>query len=262
MELERELRDMDMTLELGNSIASLGARTQNRLKYSTTLEDGSFMVVPPSSSGSSYMSSSLWASGIARPSGGGAAGGGGNGGGNGGGGGGGGGGRARPNLVRTIMMDASSTVPQVIAPPPPQRSSTTQHQPGGLESSWWGNGSTASQILAGSVVSLSGTRPLMTTTTTTMTNHGEATNTKQLMRLLDSIRTLSDENAALLREVEGAETARMEAKRAKEQMRHFKAEYGKRCSKLKSALEKFRQSHPGMGSNNSNVEEPNPIVGR
>ena len=53
MELERELREMDMALELGNSIASLDARTQNRMKSSVSSE--SFMVVPGAGS---YMSSS------------------------------------------------------------------------------------------------------------------------------------------------------------------------------------------------------------
>jgi hypothetical protein len=58
MELERELRAMDMALELGNSIASLDACTQqNRVKSSTSGIDGSFLVVPPGSN--SFMSSSM-----------------------------------------------------------------------------------------------------------------------------------------------------------------------------------------------------------
>jgi FtsZ-binding cell division protein ZapB len=81
---------------------------------------------------------------------------------------------------------------------------------------------------------------------------GQPANTKQLMRLLDSIKTLGDENAALLREVEDAEAARAEAKATKEQMRRFKAEYGKRFAALKSALEKFRKSYPEQNANGSN----------
>jgi vacuolar-type H+-ATPase subunit I/STV1 len=86
---------------------------------------------------------------------------------------------------------------------------------------------------------------------------GQPPNTKQLMRLLDSIKTLGDENAALLREVEDAEVARAEAKATKEQMRRFRAEYGKRFAALKSALEKFRKSYPEQ-----NVSESNPVTSR
>jgi regulator of protease activity HflC (stomatin/prohibitin superfamily) len=81
---------------------------------------------------------------------------------------------------------------------------------------------------------------------------GQPANTKQLMRLLDSIKTLGDENAALLREVEDAEAARAEAKATREQMGRFKAEYGKRFAALKSALEKFRKSYPEQNANGSN----------
>lgn len=81
--------------------------------------------------------------------------------------------------------------------------------------------------------------------------------TKQLMRLMDSLRTLGDENAALLREVEDAEAARAEAKAAKQQMRRFKEEYGKRFSALKEALEKFRKSYPSESSNSGAL---NPVT--
>ena len=203
LELERELRDMDSALELGNSVASLGARTQNRLKLSTM--DGSFMVVPP---GSSYMSSSAMWSRPTPP-------------------------RAKANRIQPMMgasvtAGISQSTAVIMAPPPPQR--TTSHP--GLDASWWGNASTTSQVLAGSVLSIASSR------------QQESTNTKQLMRLLDSIKTLGDENAALLREVEEAEAARMEAKAAREQMKRFKGEYGKRFNALKSALEKFRSSYP------------------
>ena len=84
-------------------------------------------------------------------------------------------------------------------------------------------------------------------------------NTKQLMRLMDSLKTLGDENAALLREVEDAEAARIEAKAAREQMKRFKVDYGKRFATLKMALEKFRKEHPddsnGLGSNPVNKSE-------
>ena len=60
-----------------------------------------------------------------------------------------------------------------------------------------------------------------------------------------------------MREVEDAETARMEAKRAREQMRYFKTEYGQRFAKLREALEKFRKSHPDEA-----IDEPDPVIGR
>ena len=142
MYLERELRDMDMALELGNSVSSLDARMQNRLKNS--IVDGSFMVVPPGSN--SYISSSMWGSGYvpnsSRPtpspnSNQGTA-----------------GVRARANRVQN-MLDASATPSNrpssypSQAPSPPHTKNAA-----GLESSWWGNASTTSQILSSSVVSL------------------------------------------------------------------------------------------------------------
>ena len=247
MELERELRDMDMALEMGNSIMSLGTRTQNRLKHST-MEDGSFMMVPP---GPPYMSSSLWASGIANgprhppsaiantttwtagP-------------------------RARANRVQNIL-DASTSNPPVVRQ---VNSISPQKSPhggaAGLESSWWGTSSTtASQALSSSIMSLGGSRMGVHVTGGDQMA-GQPANTKQLMRLLDSIKTLGDENAALLREVEDAEAARAEAKAIREQMRRFKAEYGKRFEALKSALEKFRKSYPEQNGGN----ESNPVTSR
>lgn len=80
------------------------------------------------------------------------------------------------------------------------------------------------------------------------------------MRLMDALKTLGDENANLLREVEDAEAARMEAKAAKEQMARFKSDYGKRFESLKAALEKFRKAHPEQTQSNSN--DPNPVTNR
>ena len=233
MELERELRDMGMALELGNSMCSLDIRKQNRMKNSM-VGDGSFMVVPPGSS--SYMSSSIWSTnhghnnsrattvpstnqqssaGI----------------------------RARANRVHN-MRDASVTHAS--------RSLHQQTQTGtaqtisnkntsGLESSWWGNTNTASQLLTSSVMSLGvGQSGIEGGPASDIPNSG---NTKQIMRLMDSLKTLGDENAVLLREIEELEAARSEAKAARETMKRFKLEYGKRFSTLKNALEKFRQEN-------------------
>lgn len=217
LKLERELKELDSALELGNSVVSLGTRTQSRLKNPTM--DGSFMVVPP---GSSYMSSSAMWSRPTHP-------------------------RAKANRVQNILEAATVAPPSpssqsqstatIIAPVPPQRISSNTN----LDASWWGNAS-----LAGSVVSMAASsRPQQ-----------DPNNTKQMMRLLDSIKTLSDENATLLREVEEAEAARLEAKASRDQMRRFKIEYGKRFSALKSALENFRKTY---SQNKNNAENPNPI---
>merc|ERR1740124_1251502 len=117
---------MDSALELGNSLVSLGTRSQNRLKQSTM--DGSFMVVPP---GSSYMSSSaMWS----RP-------------------------RMKANRVQNILEGSTVVTQQLplpqptatmFIPNPPQR----LNQNINLDASWWGNTSTTSQVLAGSVISI------------------------------------------------------------------------------------------------------------
>jgi hypothetical protein len=242
MELERELRDMDMALELGNSISSLDARMQNRMKNS--IVDGSFMVLPSGSN--SYMSSSMWGSGhmpsnprpvaqpkAPQPNNIGTA-----------------GVRARANRVQN-MLEASATPvnrhshpPQIVAQPATKNAA-------GLESSWWGNASTTSQVLASSVISL-GSRTGVEGGHMGDAHGGQPANNKQLMRLMDSMKTLGDENAALLREVEELEAARHEAKTTRSEMKKFKAEYGKRFSALKSALEKFRQEHPQEKGNRAN----------
>jgi len=215
MELERELRDMDMALELGNSISSLDARNQNRMKSSVV--DGSFMVVPGTDS---YMSSSMWGNNpVPRAA-----------------------NRHVPahntnakarNRVQTIQTTHRQTHPphQIAAAPPAKASN-------GLESSWWGNASTASQVLSSSVISLGGPGAGGDV------HGGQPANTKQLMRLMDSLKTLGDENAALMREVEEAEAARAEAKAAREEMKKFRHEYSVKMTKLKTALEKYAQEYP------------------
>lgn len=234
MELERELRDMDMTLALGNSIASLDARTQNRMKNSVS---ESFMVVPGAGS---YMSSSssiilgpASAGGRPNPSAGGTA-----------------GVRARANRVQSLARPAHPLPPTTVtqsggvpplASPQPKLHTLQQPAPQSLESSWWGNASMASQVLSASVVSLSSAG-------VGQQHQQQPPNTKQVMRLMDSLRTLGDENATLLREVEDAEAARYEARTAREQMKRFKEEYSKRFTSLKEALERFRKGYPGDSS--------------
>lgn len=288
MELERELKDMDMALELGNSIASLDARTQSRLKNS--IVDGSFMVVPGSES---YMASSnMWSSSTqnhaqrttnqnaknnivkqnqaaqaratavhnasAQNN-------------------------ARKNRVQNLLQASahhpvSATGVRGMQPHAQYIQQQAQHHGSkapelaspspGLESSWWGSSSTSSQVLASSVISLGassicgGTSPGESVSAgDNMSGNQPAANTKQLMRLMDALKTLGDENANLLREVEAAEAARMEAKASKEQMSKFKAEYAKRFTALKAALEKFRRGHPENAAVESSGEH-NPITHR
>jgi hypothetical protein len=234
MELERELRNMDMALDMSNSIASLDARTHNRLKNSVA---ESFMLIP---GGGSYMSSS--SSVILGPA----------------------AGRAHNMPMMTTAADVrarANRLPNVVVParpsagsapvPLPQTVVAPPSQPQGLEASWWGGQSTASQMLTNSVISLA------SASAPTHHHHQNPEDTKQLMRLMDSLRTLGEENAALLREVEGAEAARMEAKAAKQQMARFKEEYGKKFVALKEALEKFRKKYPADGASNGMV---NPVT--
>lgn len=232
LELERELKNMDMALELGNSIASLDTRTQNRMKSS--MIDGSFMVIPP---GSQYHSLSSSTRNPApapravpnRPAVGAST------------------ARARANRVQT-RLEASVTRPAThvsTVPPPGPPFSKNQS----LESSWWGSSVAASQVLTSSVVSLASGMGGGPSTDAVSPSGNQPANTKQLMRLMDSLKALGDENAVLMREVEGAEAARTEAKVVKQQMQHFKEEYRLRFDKLKETLERFRKGQTSHGLN-------------
>jgi hypothetical protein len=77
-------------------------------------------------------------------------------------------------------------------------------------------------------------------------------NNKQVFRLLDSLKTLDDENAALLREIEDTKKAQAEAKAAREAMRQFKQDYKQKFTKLKLALEKYRRENPASNNMVSN----------
>ena len=87
-------------------------------------------------------------------------------------------------------------------------------------------------------------------------NAASPANNKQVFRLLDSLKTLGDENAALLREVEETKKAQAEAKAAREAMRQFKQDYKQRFTKLKMALEKHKRDN--SINNNSNNGSGNP----
>jgi hypothetical protein len=261
MELERELRNMDMVIEMGSSLASLEARTQHRMKSS--IVEGSFMVVPPGSN--SYMSSSSSYSvpssqpqqqqqqplGVhGAPS-------------------------ARPAVPKDVVGTASvraranrvQSILEASGRPGPAATgqvASTLHQPGAigsskppasgtsLDSSWWGNSSQASQVLTSSVISLASGIGVDHLHGTGGGGGSGPSSTKQLLMHMDSFKTLRDENEALLKEVVGAKAARMEAKAAKEQMLQFQEEYRRRFAALKEALEKYRKDHPPDASPSSN----------
>ena len=233
MELERELRNMDLVMEMGSSIASLEARTQQRLKGS--MVDGSFMVVAPPSGSHMDLSTSTsaastppsrhstvasYGTGTASA-------------------------RARANRVQTILEASHSNRPLPSHQPWPLATTpagTATKPPNSLDSSWWGNASQASQVLTSSVISLGSVmgadpHPPGSGTGSTVAT----TNTKQLLLHMDTFKTLRDENEALLKEVVGARAARLEAQAAKEQVRRFKDEYAKRFAALKAALERHRR---------------------
>lgn len=90
-------------------------------------------------------------------------------------------------------------------------------------------------------------------------NSASPANNKQVFRLLDSLRTLGDENAALLREVEETKKAQAEAKAAREAMRQFKQDYKQRFTKLKMALDKHKRDN-NINSNNGSGNPSNLVA--
>jgi len=136
----------------------------------------------------------------------------------------------------------------------------THRQNNGLESSWWGGASALASSTASLSNSMVGIRHVGAGHG--HENHGvvsnsSSANTKQLMRLLDSLKTLGDENASLLREVEEARNARMEVKAAHESMRQFKEEYNRKFTVLKAALDKFRSEYPDEKGQGNIVSQSN-----
>ena len=274
MKLEKELRCMDMALEMGSSVANLGANAR---------PDGSFCVVPP---GSSYMSSSsMWTSGILGGAGNtqqqqhnkshvrtnpqqqqqqGMA-----------------GVRSRANHLQSFLGRGSTQPPSSSSNAQTSSSSSTRtaasvqptQQQGvqitpnaSLDQSWWGGGQ--GSILASSAIAAatpnhrpsphSGSNNMNENATSDASRQvtASSTNSKQLMQLMDSLNRLGNENAQLMREVEDAKAARAEAKAAKDMMAKFKNEYGQRFNKVKEALTKYNPQTNGAGG------ADNPVANR
>ena len=160
----------------------------------------------------------------------------------------------------------------------------------GLESSWWGQMSAAGQSMMSSASSNSSSSQYSSLLASSFLpvrggfqnakqaklqsnsakkaaveeNTPGGTNTKQMLNLLDSLKTLSEENTALLKQIEEAKQARTEAQAVEEQMMTFKTEYGKRFTSLKAALDKFRLEYPSVedakGNDGNTTSIKNPVA--
>ncbi len=240
MELEQELKDMDATLNMGVNLSGSVMSTGTRRSM-----DGSFCVVPGGAAGnigSSYMSSSImWASGMS----------------------------ARPavgnqqhnnntkNRVQNHLGASMHKSPSVGGHQqlhhPHHVPAPKHHNHAGLESSWWGQASALASSTSSLSNSMVGIRsPNIGTGNHINHNAVSPANNKQVFRLLDSLKTLGDENAALLREVEEAKKSQAEARAAREAMRQFKHDYKQKFTKLKLALEKHRRENPSSNNMVSN----------
>ena len=233
MKLERELRDLDMSL----------------LNQKNTTTQDSFCVVPPNAI---LSSSNLWTSALgsrtptptkitSAPT-------------------------ANNNNNNNFISSSNNnnnpnnttTISNPIIAPNTNSNNNMNTTGGGLDSSWWGHGSTMNVASSSNSVILNNNN---------INNQNTASVNKQLMRLLDSLKTLGDENASLLKEVEEARIIHSEAKQIQTQMKVFKQEYGKRFATLKTALQKFQTQYNNNTStiasnNNNNNTLVNPVSTR
>ena len=153
----------------------------------------------------------------------------------------------------------------------PATKTMSAKQSRGLESSWWGgSASHLGQSIAISASSFLPSRNGINTKQEINKNSEQklnsssvaSTNTKQVLNLLDSLRTLSEENTALLKQIDDAKAARIEADSMRTKMIQFKVDYGKRFSSLKAALDKFRTEYPtshSQGNDQYKNQSCNPV---
>jgi hypothetical protein len=188
-------------------------------------------------------------------------------------------GGALPTIATTIPLQSSQIQHDTLQIVSPKNNSE-------LDQSWWGVGGQGSILASSTNLSAAA---ITSSSTSTCPQHftqnqlsgthsnddagaGESmpstslsstTNAKQLMRLMDSLNRLGNENAQLMRMVEDAKGARAEAQAAKEMMIRFKAEYGQRFEKVKEALRKFSNNNTsgGGGSEKGGVNN-NPVENR
>ena len=226
MKLEKELRSMDMALEMGNSVASLGTAVASR--PNSDLLGGSYM-----------SSSSMWTSGIfggrkpnAKQQQQGAA----------------AGVRSRANHLQHLAGGSGGKAPAHVLTSPSESKPSTQQQGvqitpnASLDQSWWGGGGGQGSILASSAINAAAASHQRAQPSSNQANNITSTNAKQLMQLMDSLNRLGNENAQLMREVEKAKAARAEAETAKQVMAQFKSDYNQRFNKVKEALEKYKHA--------------------
>ena len=72
----------------------------------------------------------------------------------------------------------------------------------------------------------------------------EAMQQGEVMRLLGCMKTLGDENAMLIKQVEDGGRVRQENERLRREMAEFQEQYAKRFRDLRAALEEFRHKYP------------------
>ncbi len=72
----------------------------------------------------------------------------------------------------------------------------------------------------------------------------EAVQQGEVMRLLGCMKTLGDENAVLIKQVEESARVRQESERVRREMAEFTEKYARNFKELRIALEEFRQKYP------------------
>ncbi|KAM3576682.1 hypothetical protein VYU27_001485 [Nannochloropsis oceanica] len=81
----------------------------------------------------------------------------------------------------------------------------------------------------------------------------EAMQQDEVMRLLGCMKTLGDENAMLIKQVEDGGRVRQENERLRREMGEFQEQYAKKFRDLRSALEEFRRKYPSENNPTNHV---------
>ena len=81
----------------------------------------------------------------------------------------------------------------------------------------------------------------------------EAMQQGEVMRLLGCMKTLGDENALLIKQVEDGGRVRQENERLRREMGEFQEQYAKRFRDLRAALEDFRRKYPSESNPTNHV---------
>lgn len=87
-------------------------------------------------------------------------------------------------------------------------------------------------------------------------NQSAEVHAEQVIRLLKSMKNLSDENAALLQQQEKWEAIKIENQSVEEAMERFREKYRKQCEDVKKELVAFRQRYPHIANPTNGVHTP------